>query len=80
MTLRFGDMISAHEASNDKLLEEQRQRLESIMLNACRPTMKVPPRSIPEPDKGGPADILPVNTTELSVTARPTSRPRHLIP
>lgn len=43
VTLRFGDMISVQEASNDTLLGEQRQRLESIMLTTCRPTMNVSP-------------------------------------
>ena len=82
VTLRFGDMISIEDASSDKLFEEQRQRLESIMLTTCRPTRK-PSRTMAAPMREGPADILPVNTPEPSVAAPPcplphlTSSPSH---
>ena len=37
--LRFGDMISVHDGSSDRSLEDLRQSLETVMLAACRPTM-----------------------------------------
>lgn len=40
VTLRFGDMINVKDASSETLIEEHRQSLETIMLTACKPTMK----------------------------------------
>ena len=39
--LRFGEMINVHDASNDTLIEDQRQSLETIMLAVCKPTKLV---------------------------------------
>ena len=38
--IRFGDTINVLEAGNERLIEEQRKGLETIMLAACKPTTR----------------------------------------